>query len=101
RAAVAVVGAAGPGGPRRAEQVAFRVPISAGPHVLGITFVERSEALDESLVRQRRRSRGTLPAIAIATIRGPFAATGPGETPSRERIFVCRPRTASEEAPCA
>src|SRR5690606_4428059 len=35
------------------------------------------------------------------TIRGPFAATGPGDTPSRQRIFVCRPETPADETPCA
>jgi hypothetical protein len=42
------------------------------------------------------RGRGTLPAIAMATIRGPYAATGPGDTPSRRRIFVCRPSAAED-----
>ena len=37
------------------------------------------------------RGRGTLPAIAMVTISGPYDATGPGDTPSRRRIFVCRP----------
>jgi hypothetical protein len=68
---------------------------------VGITFVERSEALDEGLVRVRQRSRGTLPAIAIATIRGPYSATGPGDTPSRQRIFACRPSEPATEVPCA
>ena len=86
---------------RAPDRVTFSVPIAAGPHLVGITFVERSEALDESLVRTRMRSRGTLPAIAIATIRGPYSPTGPGDTPSRRRIFVCRPSTEAEEAPCA
>ena len=84
-----------------ADHATFRVPIAAGPHLVGITFIEPSEALDEALVRTRMRSRGTLPAIAMATIRGPFAATGPGNTPSRERIFVCRPAKADEESACA
>ena len=84
-----------PGVPRRSsEQVTFRVPLAAGPHLVGITFVERSEALDESITRGRMRGRGTLPAIAMATVRGPYDATGPGETPSRDRIFVCRPSAA-------
>ncbi|HVS23451.1 MAG TPA: DUF1587 domain-containing protein, partial [Gammaproteobacteria bacterium] len=86
---------------RAPDRVTFNVPIAAGPHLVGITFVERSEALDESIVRTRMRSRGTLPAIAIATIRGPYSPTGPGDTPSRRRIFVCRPSTEAEEAPCA
>ncbi|HEY3515612.1 MAG TPA: DUF1592 domain-containing protein, partial [Gammaproteobacteria bacterium] len=91
-----------PGVPRRSsEQVTFRAPLTAGPHLLGITFVERSEALDESITRGRMRGRGTLPAIAMATIRGPYAPTGPGDTPSRSRIFTCQPSGAGAETPCA
>jgi hypothetical protein len=91
-----------PEGVRRgSEQLTFRAPLPAGPHLVGITFVERSEALDESITRDRMRGRGTLPAIAMATIRGPYDATGPGATPSRDRIFVCRPSTAADEKPCA
>src|SRR6185295_3299398 len=86
---------------RSPDQLLFRLPVTAGPHLLGITFVERSEALDEGLVRVRQRSRGTLPAIAIATIRGPYEPTGAGDTPSRKRIFVCQPGAAEEETPCA
>lgn len=86
---------------RKPDHVMFRVPVTAGPHLIGITFVEHSQALDESLVRGRMRGRGTLPAIAIATIRGPYSPTGPGDTPSRRRIFVCTPSTTAEEAPCA
>ena len=48
------------------------------------------------------RGRGTLPAIAMATVRGPYDATGPGETPSRDRIFVCQPQQRRPtRAPCA
>ena len=34
-------------------------------------------------------------------IGGPYKATGLGDTPSRRRIFVCRPANASGEDPCA
>jgi hypothetical protein len=61
----------------------------------------RSAALDEGNTRGRRRGRGTLPAIAMATIRGPYDATGPGDTPSRELIFVCTPAAAADESRCA
>jgi len=100
RVDLATVG--GPNAPRRGgEQLTFRAPLTAGPHLLGITFVERSEALDEDILRGRMRGRGPLPAIAMATIRGPYDATGAGDTPSRRRIFVCHPASAAEEAPCA
>jgi hypothetical protein len=76
----------------------FRVPIDAGPHRVGATFVERTSALDERTVRPQRRSRGTLPAMEIVTISGPYSPTGAGDTPSRERLFVCRPQTAAADA---
>jgi len=84
-----------------AEVLEFTVPVSAGPHDVGVTFVRRTLALDESTVRVQRRSRGTLPAIELVTINGPHNPTGPGQTPSRERIFVCTPESAEDEAPCA
>jgi mono/diheme cytochrome c family protein len=99
RAAAATVGL--DDAPQEAGAIEFRVPVSAGPHVVGATFVTRTEALDESTVRVQRRSRGTQPAIELVTISGPYAATGPGTTPSRERIFVCRPQSADEGHACA
>jgi hypothetical protein len=38
---------------------------------------------------------------AALTISGPFNVTGPGDSPSRLKIFVCKPAAATEEAPCA
>jgi hypothetical protein len=32
---------------------------------------------------------------------GPYNATGPGQTPSRARLFVCHSATAQDEDPCA
>ncbi len=103
RVALAEIDAQPPGTrPRRSsEQVAFRAPLKAGPHLLGIPFAEGAAALDESITRGRMRGRGTLPAIAMATIRGPYDATAPGETPSRNRIYVCQPSSAATETPCA
>jgi hypothetical protein len=90
--------AAGVAPPREIE---FRVPVDAGPRRVGVTFVERTAALDERTLKPARRSRGTLPAIEIVTISGPYSATGPGATPSRERLLVCAPTSADDEAACA
>ena len=79
----------------------FRIAIKSGPRLVGVTFVERNEALEEATLRPRLRSRGTGPAIANVIIRGPFGATGPGDTPSRQRIFTCRPGSAADELGCA
>ena len=98
----AVPGRGGRGGfggaPRALE---FRIPIKAGPRLVGVTFVERNEVRDEEVLRPRNRGAGPEIAVDIVTISGPYNAQGPGDTPSRRRIFVCRPASASEEEPCA
>ena len=43
----------------------------------------------------------TVPHLARVDITGPYNATGPGDTPSRRRIFLCHPTTAADEIPCA
>ena len=77
---------------------------------MGVAFVERSEALSEAPLRPPGRNRGALPSVVSVTITGPFNATGPGDTPSRRRLFVCRPSTRdarsgqgpdAEESACA
>jgi hypothetical protein len=67
----------------------FRVPIKSGPHLLGITFIERDDVRDESTLRPRMRSRGTEPALSLVTISGPYGAKAPGDSPSRRKLFSC------------
>src|SRR5688572_4176203 len=77
------------------------VPIKAGPRTVGVTFLQRNEALTEATLLPRMRSQGTQVAINRVTLRGPSVVVGPGDTPSRRRIFVCRPASGAEEAACA
>jgi mono/diheme cytochrome c family protein len=42
-----------------------------------------------------------MPNLEKVVIAGPYHPTGRGETPSRARIFSCRPATAAQELPCA
>jgi hypothetical protein len=79
----------------------FSLRLTAGPKLVGVAFVQRTEAQDETTLRTRMRNRGSQPAIGGVTISGPFEATGSGNSPSRQRIFVCQPTAASEEAACA
>ena len=39
--------------------------------------------------------------VSSVDITGPFNPTGPGDTPGRDRIFVCRPENVEGEGPCA
>ena len=86
---------------RRQENLEVRLPLKAGPHDIGVTFVAHDEARDEETVRPRGRGRGPLPALAQVTIGGPYEGTGAGDTPSRRDIFACRPVNAADELPCA
>ena len=88
-------------------RLTVRVAVKAGPHMVGATFLQRSEAEGGTRLQAFRRStidmmhHGGLPHVANVTVSGPFNATGPGNTPSRRRIFACRPARASDELPCA
>jgi mono/diheme cytochrome c family protein len=105
--------------PRRNGEVTeggwrVRVPLAAGPHDVAVAFL-KPPSIDEAdglRVRSERPyftsinlSLGSLvtfqPAVDTVTISGPYNATGPGDTPSRRRIFVCRPQSAAAEARCA
>jgi len=44
---------------------------------------------------------GPTPQVTGITLDGPYNVTGPGNTPSRARIFVCHPATTKDEEPCA
>jgi mono/diheme cytochrome c family protein len=75
--------------------------MKAGPRVVTVAYIQHTDALGEELVKPRRRTRGTQPALASVTVSGPFNVSGVGDTPSRHRIFVCHPASASEESACA
>jgi mono/diheme cytochrome c family protein len=90
-----------PDAPPTPNAAKFRFSVKAGPRTVGVTFIERSQALSESPLRPPGRSRGALPSVVTVTITGPYNPQGPGDTPSRQRIFVCRPSNAAEETPCA
>jgi hypothetical protein len=84
-----------------------RIAVAAGPHDLGVTFVEQSSSLLETR-RQPYQARynlhrhpRTTPAVYQVTITGPYNANGPGDTPSRRRIFIRRPAGPADEEDCA
>ena len=88
---------------RAAMNVGFetRIPMRAGQREIVVTFLKHTSARGEEVVRRAMRGRGGQPGITSITLRGPYSATGPGETASRKRIFVCRPASATDETRCA
>jgi hypothetical protein len=84
------------------QDLKVRVPITAGPHDIAVTFVHDSSSLLEaprqpllSRFNERRHPR-TAPAVDQVSISGPYEAKGAVDTPSRRRIFVCRPTPSGE-----
>lgn len=98
---VVAAGRNDPDAPAASNAANFRFPVQAGPRQVGVAFIERSEALAESELRPPGRSRGALPNVVSVTINGPYKATGPGDTPSRRRIFVCKPAGVADDPACA
>ena len=81
--------------------------MSAGPHTVGVAFVKKTSALADGLLQPFLRTnfdtqeqRG-VPFLESLSIGGPFNASGPGDTPSRRKIFVCRPQDSNDEMACA
>jgi mono/diheme cytochrome c family protein len=75
-----------------ASGLQIQLPVKAGPHEIGVTFLAKADAPIESLVVPYRRGRGTeSAALANVTISGPDHVTGVGDTPSRRRVFICHP----------
>ena len=94
------------------EDLRVRVPVAAGPRTVTAAFIKKTDALAESLRQPFDRPHGEgdyllyQPHLGTLTITGPFEAPGVDgadaeDTPSRRRIFVCRPASAADEAPCA
>jgi len=85
----------------------IRIPLKAGPHVITAAFLERTEAVNplrlQPFVRSSNDTLDTIghPHLDTFTITGPYDAQGPGDTPSRRRIFSCRPANKTDEDVCA
>jgi hypothetical protein len=88
-------------------RLAVRVPVKAGQRAVSVAFIRNLSLGDTRRLQPFLRSSVDtldwtgLPHIQSLTINGPFNATGPGDTPSRRRIFVCRSRGQGDDLACA
>jgi hypothetical protein len=84
-----------------------RIPITAGPHQVTATFLQKTTPVLEGtrapypVAFNMDRHPRQQPALYSVAITGPFEASGAGDTPSRRRLFTCRPSAASQEIDCA
>ena len=84
----------------------IRTPIAGGPRSVGVTFHKQPTPLVEQVrevfenptISNNAGVGGRMPTVTTVTVAGPYGAAGAGDTPSRQRIFVCRPASAAEAA---
>ena len=103
-------GGGAPAGAKLMERFAnIPVQVTAGVHEVVVTFIERSRVATDDLIAGGAQYDGfafkgylRLPRlVGSIQIAGPYAATGPTRTPSREKLFICKPEAPSQERACA
>ena len=80
------------------DALTVRIPVKAGTRTVTAAFVE-SEPIPGPRGRGGRTGGGA--ALDMMSISGPFNATKTVDTPSRQKIFICKPTNARDEEPCA
>jgi hypothetical protein len=86
--------------------------VSAGPQRIAAAFIQAADGPVDDLIAPIEHTLAdtnigetygltALPHLREFAVTGPQRVTGVSETPSRRRIFTCRPTQASEEAGCA
>jgi hypothetical protein len=81
------------------ERRRFRLRVPAGPQRIAVALVDENRCAGvRELYLGEVAVEGAVMGLVIG---GPYNATGPGDTPSRRAIFVCRPGSAADELPCA
>jgi hypothetical protein len=89
-----------------------RIHVKAGPHRLAAAFIQKFDGVIDDLVSpidytladtEYGDNAGitALPHVRDFAITGPYNVSGVSETPSRRKVFICRPLTAADEIPCA
>lgn len=74
----------------------FHLKVTAGPHTVGVAMPESDSAGVDDVYSVYPDNA----AVTSVAITGPTNPTGPGDTPSRRKVFVCRP-TSDDETACA
>ena len=90
--------------------IELTIPVKAGTHVVGVTFLATNYRPSLDMIRQYERKSlennsipqlQYYPAIGLLRIQGPFEATRPVDSRSRRKVFTCKPVNAAQEDVCA
>jgi cytochrome c553 len=89
-----------------------RINVKAGPHKIAAAFLQKFDGVVDDLVSpidytladtEYGDNAGIyiLPHVRDFSITGPYRVTGVSDTPSRRKVFICRPTAPSDEIACA
>jgi uncharacterized protein DUF1592/uncharacterized protein DUF1588/uncharacterized protein DUF1585/uncharacterized protein DUF1587/uncharacterized protein DUF1595 len=89
-----------------------RIHVKAGPQKIAAAFIQKFDGVADDLVApidytladtEYGDNAGIfiLPHVRDFSITGPYRVTGVSDTPSRHKIFICRPTSQADEIPCA
>src|SRR5207249_7103703 len=101
---------AGPVNRNAIPKMTVRFKTTAGPHMVGVTFLQTNFApildLDQHFTRDTLQTGPTpgftyFPHVGTVRIEGPYNAKQAEDSPSRRKIFICRPTTPADETACA
>jgi hypothetical protein len=94
----------------RAELRTPRIFVKAGPQRVSAAFLQRFSGVADDLVAPIESTLDNaiavpqllqLPRLQYLNVTGPFGATDVSDTPSRRRVFRCRPVKSEDQEPCA
>ena len=86
------------------------IPVKAGSHMVGTTFLATNYRPSLDLIRQYERKSlennsvpqlQAYPAIGLLRIQGPFTAARPEDSKTLRKILTCRPASEAQEESCA
>jgi len=86
-------------GPVNDDGLEVRLTVPAGSHLVAATFVK--DTVKPEGVLYTAGDQAFFEGVGTVSVAGPYNATGPGDTATRRKVFVCRPQRPSDEDACA
>jgi hypothetical protein len=90
------------GGKPPDSNLKVRMSIKAGEREIAATFL-KDTVLQEGIIDKVRSDdvQQYFEGVGSITIAGPFNVEGPGQTATRDKIFICHPSGSADEMACA
>jgi mono/diheme cytochrome c family protein len=81
------------------DDLEVRAAVKAGPHIVAATFLK--DTVKSEGILDLTGNQAFFEGVGTVSIAGPYGAKVPGDTPSRRKIFICRPAGPKDEETCA